>query len=291
MHRRYEHTNIPIELLRTLVVITDVGSFSEAARALGVSQAAVSSQVKRLQLVVGGPVFAKTMGGLTLTDRGKLVKRQAQAILEANDRILALSGSLTKVGQLRIGISIIFAEAILNNPAMQNVLLGTNVWCDTGEELSKGLADGYIDVACIISPSPELFHCEYSWTEQIIWLKAPEFTLSPLDPIPLVGCPEMLIDRIAISHLERQHVGFEMVFSTPHVATRLSAIRAGLGCGVFVERFAPKDIKAARMSSLPGLPSLTAGIYTSTNADREKVKPVIDALTWLRPAEQTRRRA
>jgi DNA-binding transcriptional LysR family regulator len=47
-------TNIPTELLRTFVAVVDMRSFTRAAQSLGITQPAVSAQVKRLQQLLGG---------------------------------------------------------------------------------------------------------------------------------------------------------------------------------------------------------------------------------------------
>ncbi len=59
MHRRYQHINIPTEIVRTLVVIAEMGSFSKAGEKLGLSQPAISAQMKRLQVLVGGTIFER----------------------------------------------------------------------------------------------------------------------------------------------------------------------------------------------------------------------------------------
>lgn len=70
MHRRYEHVNIPIEIIRTFVCVEENGSFSKAGHTLGLSQPAITAQMKRLQIIVGAAVFDRARGGVTLTERG-----------------------------------------------------------------------------------------------------------------------------------------------------------------------------------------------------------------------------
>lgn len=92
MHWRYQNINIPTEVVRTVVAISELGSFSKAGARLGLSQPAISAQMKRLQMLVGGDVFERTGGGLSLTPKGRLVLTQARKLLEANDQILSIGG-------------------------------------------------------------------------------------------------------------------------------------------------------------------------------------------------------
>ena len=62
--------NIPTELLRTLVSVVDQRSFTKAAHSLGVTQPAVSAQVKRLQFLLGYEILDKSAPGVSLTPRG-----------------------------------------------------------------------------------------------------------------------------------------------------------------------------------------------------------------------------
>ena len=45
MYRRNQHVNIPIEIVRTVVAISETGSLSKAGERLGLSQPAISSQM------------------------------------------------------------------------------------------------------------------------------------------------------------------------------------------------------------------------------------------------------
>lgn len=113
MHRRYDKNHVPIELLRTLVVIAEVNSFTRAGDRLGLTQSAISAQVKRLQKLIGGTLFDKASGGHFLNARGVMVNRYAQRILQANDQLLSLSGAQSSSHLVRIGLPATFADVLL----------------------------------------------------------------------------------------------------------------------------------------------------------------------------------
>src|SRR6201991_4215036 len=114
MHRRHQYLNIPIEIVRTVVAISETGSLSKAAERLGLSQPAISSQIKRLQSLVGGSLFLKTANGATLTELGKLALQQARRILEANDQILGLGGVDSRPLR-RIGVAGVLAKRLFES--------------------------------------------------------------------------------------------------------------------------------------------------------------------------------
>src|SRR3984957_17666345 len=93
MHRRHQHLNIPIEIVRTVVAISETGSLSRAGERLGLSQPAVSAQMKCIKTFLGGEIFRKTPNGTAPTPLGKLVLDQARRMLEANDQMLRLGGT------------------------------------------------------------------------------------------------------------------------------------------------------------------------------------------------------
>src|ERR1700691_4805150 len=63
MHRRHEYLNVPIEVVRTVVAISETGSLSKAGERLGLSQPAVSGQMKRIQNLLGGGSSGKRHTG------------------------------------------------------------------------------------------------------------------------------------------------------------------------------------------------------------------------------------
>ncbi len=71
----------------------------------------MSSQIKRLEQLVGGSLFSKTPNGSCPTDLGKLVLAQARKIIEANDQVrLRSAGADNHVDRLRLGLSVVLAQ-------------------------------------------------------------------------------------------------------------------------------------------------------------------------------------
>lgn len=100
-----------IRHLRTLAEIAERGSFSAAAEALGISQPAVSQQMRALERDVGETLIDRSGRGVQLTDRGRVVLRYAQRMLALSDefhRELAdsegeLHGALVVVSSTGLG--------------------------------------------------------------------------------------------------------------------------------------------------------------------------------------------
>ena len=77
--------------LRVFVTVAELGSFSAAARELGVSQPAVSQNVAELERQVGTALFERNKSSLSITPAGENLKKYAAEILHwygaANDSL------------------------------------------------------------------------------------------------------------------------------------------------------------------------------------------------------------
>src|SRR4051794_1942869 len=101
--------------LRTLSEVADRGSFSAAAEALGVSQPAVSQQIRALEREIGEPLLDRGGRRARLTERGVMVHRYAQRMLALSDefqRELA-DGDGELSGSLVVGSSTGLGEHVL----------------------------------------------------------------------------------------------------------------------------------------------------------------------------------
>lgn len=96
-----------IQQLRTFVAVVDHGSFSAAARVLGISQPAVTMQMQALETDVGATLVDRRYRRVEVTEAGHVLLPHARKVLEqiehARDEIGSLSGAIT--GRLRIAAS------------------------------------------------------------------------------------------------------------------------------------------------------------------------------------------
>src|SRR5690242_7263425 len=97
-------TNIPTDLLRTLVAVADLRSFTKAATSLGVTQPAVSAQIKRLQSLLASELFDRSTPGIMLTPQGERIVAYARRMLSINDQIVEIGGeNLAPERIIRVG--------------------------------------------------------------------------------------------------------------------------------------------------------------------------------------------
>jgi len=139
--------------LNHLVAVARLGSFTAAARSIGLTQSAVTKGVADLERQLGFAIFHRTARGVLLTERGRdFVDRAARLLEDARD---LLRGDASKddryAGVLRIGVCPAMLEWQLVNPIAQLVRRYPSTRFDiTGssfERMIQQLRNGAVDVA------------------------------------------------------------------------------------------------------------------------------------------------
>lgn len=256
MHRRYNYLNVPIEIVRTVVAISETGSLSKAGERLGLSQPAVSAQMKRIQNLLGGEIFSKTPNGAAPTHLGKMVLNQARRMLDANDQMLRLGGTADGPQPLRFGISTLLVKQFLqheNAESMTDIVMHT----DNSLGITKGLIDGYIDIACVLENLEVAANVSdlvvNEREDPLVWVRSRDFVLSPGASIPLLTWPG---DDIMIRTLTRKGSSYRIVFNSPDYHAKIMALEAGIGLAALPSRMIPSSLVQAKEYYLPPLPSV-----------------------------------
>jgi DNA-binding transcriptional LysR family regulator len=148
-----------IRQLRALAAIAETGTFTAAAARVHVTQAAISMQIRQLELETNSLLFVRTPRRCVLTHAGELLLERARRILREHDSALAelaeLSG--TSHGRLRLGS----ASAMFSSDQLPLILKELRERCEnvdvtvtsgTSQSLVKQIMAGELDIAFISLP-------------------------------------------------------------------------------------------------------------------------------------------
>src|SRR5215467_13248003 len=217
--RRGGMVNIPTELLRTLVFVVDQRSFTKAAQSLGITQPAVSAQIKRLQFLLGYELLDKSAPGVGLAPGGEMVVAHARRMLSVNDQIAQLGGGQPTAQTVRVAMPGDFAgtriPATLARfrrrwPGIRFAASATSF-----ENTLRGLRQGDIDLAVAIANSKPAIEAQHLWIDQAVWVRSDATQLDPVGPVPLVSFGEDCSCRYtAVNALHRVGRECDFVFTS-----------------------------------------------------------------------------
>ena len=278
-------TNVPTDLLRTLVTVVDLRSYTRAAASLGITQPAVSAQIKRLQILLGTELFARGTNGLGLTPHGELVVGQARRLLSLNDEIVAAGRrSLPSEEMVRIGTPSDFVASVLpetlasfreRHPNIRFI-----VRSDFPDPLVRQLYAGEIDI---------LFHltqnrprdARHSQEQELVWVRASSpMQLDLSRPIPLVANSNASIyNQLQVNTLRAAGLDSEQVFTGPSMHSRRNAVAAGLGVMLFTRRRASAvGLTPWDDGPLPKSKPLYSCVYVRESRARELYEQLADEM-------------
>jgi DNA-binding transcriptional LysR family regulator len=277
-------TNIPTELLRALIAVVDHRSFTKAASALGITQPAVSAQLKRLQFLLGCDVFDRSSHGVKLTPQGERVATYARRLLSINDQIVHIGGEGPRPELvIRVGTPSDFVASLLPDTLAHF----RERWPDvrfivrTGyfDGLARELRGGNLDL--LVGLSLERPHdARHSWALETVWVRGLTTEIDFHRPVPLVSDGEgSVYHRLAVQVLKNAGFDWEDVFTGPSIMSLRSAVVAGFGVMPTIRRRA-NDIGLVIWDDapLPKLPDLYSGIYLREGGPRAAYEQLADEI-------------
>jgi DNA-binding transcriptional LysR family regulator len=284
--------NVPTELLRTLVTVVDQRSFTRSAQMLGVTQPAVSAQIKRLQMLLGCDIFDKSAPGVALTQSGELVVRHARQLLSLNDRIVDIASPHGPECLVRIGVPGDLAAELFPRLLADFRLRYPNrsfrVWSGRYNELLRQLREGDLDIMVSVHDMPPAADVAHVWTAPLMWAKNAKLSLDPSLPVPLVSFgEECAAHRVAVASLQAAGLDYELVFNGPSVTGLIAAVAAGLGVTLLSAGRLPRPgIETWEGGPAPIMPSLYCAIHVRAGCGAE-YRDLADTLAAaLRPSAE-----
>ncbi|MFE3444903.1 LysR family transcriptional regulator [Nocardia sp. NPDC059180] len=256
--------DVDTRLLRYFAVVADEGNLSRAAERLYVSQPSLTKQIRRLEELLGVPLFVRSRAGMTLTEPGQVLARSVPSLLVDWQRVVTevKTAAAEHARVLRVGFlasaaneatpDIIGAFSELR-PGWRVEMRQSSWWDPTA-----GLAAGDVDVALLRVPFPG----QESWGIEVLLTEPRGVMLPSTHPLagaetiafpqlwdePFIAAPDTTGEwrDYWLATGERQGHPVRIGAVTEHTDEWLSAIANGYGVAL-----APES--AARYFQRPGV--------------------------------------
>jgi DNA-binding transcriptional LysR family regulator len=251
--------NLPMDLLRAFVSVSQLRSFTKAGELLGRSQPAVTLKIKRLEELVDQKLFLRGGKSLELSDSGIALYNYAKQILTLNDLAISQISKSTVHGKIRLGIPSEFATVLLPKiisrfaKAYPNVALEVN--CELSKYLLTRAGRESHDLILVLADQDTNLDGDLVKTDELVWVSSKKFNRTKKDAVPLIVASEGCIYRhTAITGLSNASLSWKIVYTNPDLTGIQYAIQEGLGVTVLSRSIVPENLHI--LSASAGLPSL-----------------------------------
>jgi DNA-binding transcriptional LysR family regulator len=272
--------------LRVFVKVAEVQSFTEAAKALGLTQPSVSSLIQGLVDELEYELFERHGIKISLTPEGAVFARRAR------DALAIIDGTKNEIDELHGLKKGTVQQFKKDHPGIQVVLK-----IQSNNSLERQLLEREIDLALLSgAPHSPLLRSEVYLEEQIVAIAPPHHplarkrgvTLRMLAKEPLVASDSGIQTRDMVEQrFARKGVAFTAAIEVSGQIGARDAIRNavanGLGIGFIAHCHVIGDVEAGRVKILnvPEL-NLKRVIYIVTHKNRQITPPVQAFKDFLR---------
>jgi DNA-binding transcriptional LysR family regulator len=261
---------LPIDLLRTFSTVTETGSFTRAGESLFKTQSAISMQMKRLESVVGQPLFRKKGRTFELTPAGETLLEHAARILAAHNEAIAEFVNPGLRGRVRFGCAEDYASRflpeVLSGFRTAYPSIRVDIKSAPDQELYQELRKEKLDL-CLLEGMVDrgtLVH-----REPVVWVASRNGTAHAENPLPLAvyhdGC---LYRKWAEQALRKAGRRYWIAFSSPSLSSILAAVKAGLAVAPIGGGLQDESLRIlGPESGFPLLPVSEVTLHKSRSAD------------------------
>ncbi|SEW15406.1 DNA-binding transcriptional regulator, LysR family [Luteibacter sp. 329MFSha] len=238
---------LPTDLLRSFVVVARTGSFTVASEHLCLSQSTVSQHVRRLEDLVGLPLFDRDTRNVRLSQQGDTLHRYALRILDLMDEAMTSVCGPPLSGTVRVGLPEDFASsrlaAALASFVQRNPEVELVITTGLSGELFRGLSEGRHDLvfAKRLSGSRRGYVVR---TEPLHWCgsaTAPRPVGEAMIPLAVHPQPSISRERI-FEALNAAGRPYRIAVVSSSVLVVHAAVMAGLGISAFTGYAMPEGL-------------------------------------------------
>lgn len=270
-------------LLRTFLAVAQGLSFTRAAAELGISQPAVSQQIRRLEDAAGRQLISRDTRTLRLTDNGEAMAGFARTILSAQDEAVRYFTGSAMGGRLRFGAADELAlgelPTILRNFRQLYPRINLELTVTQSVTLLRRLQGNHLDLV-FINQEADSDVGRMVRRDPMVWVGLDGLEPDPAQPLPLVTYLAPSFTRsTAIGALTDAGRSWRITCNTRQVNGILAAVRAGLGVSVLARSRIPPDLRdVTGRLGLPALPDVEMALVANPSSASEPVEALSKAI-------------
>jgi len=242
---------LDLELLRTFAMVAKTGELKKAAEAIFRSQAAVSMQMKKLEVLVGCTLMERSNRGIQLTDAGKTLLGYSEQFLKLNNATLSALNERDLSGQFNFGVPTDYAQDFLNcfMPILSREIpnLEARIVCDRSRNLRNMLKVGELDIA-IVAGEADYPDGLLLWSERLIWSVSTHINLDDLKEVPVaIYDDNCIVSDLCLSGLKNSNLSYRQVLSSPILENVATAVYSGFAIALLPESM----VDAGKIQEVP----------------------------------------
>lgn len=217
---------------------------------------------------------------INLTEVGRQLLARAQQILAENDRRIRSSDTTGQDGPIRIGISSMLLNFLVDHPA--NAFLdNASVTSDICSKIVKAFDDDAVDVAMVMDVNNHRSiladDLVAEFDVEFAWMQAANFKREPNAPIPLATWPP---DRhIILNALADDGRAYKIMFAGPDYSSKFTAVRSGQCLAVVPRGAIASPFVEAEDELLPPIAARKILLAVSGDPNSERYKHVVAVLS------------
>lgn len=244
-------------LLQAFLAVADQRSFTRAAASLNRTQSAISAQIKRLEDLVGLPLFNRTTTRVELSAAGEGLVGYARRIISLGDEAVRRLRQHDVAGRVRLGVMDDYGTLVLP-PILKTFCAaypGVELQMETGLTSAMiGRAGRSYDVVLAMHARGDKMGT-FLRRERALWVGSEAIDPRELDPLPVALYPRgCLFREWALEALDRAQRRWRLAFVSHSLAAVEAIAAQGLAVTVVKESTAPRSLKV--LSAAAGLPPL-----------------------------------
>jgi DNA-binding transcriptional LysR family regulator len=278
---------VELHQLQCFIAVLEEGGFKRATARLGITQPALSYQIRRLEEELGVQVFHRGPAGITPTEAGRILLEHAHqviaAVREAHQAVREMSSGVT--GEIRIGtikcVGTYFLPQVLCEIRSKHPMVRPKLLYRDSGELLESLAASRLDVALVVDPVPDpRFTHRNVFEEQISLVSGPghrfygraSLDLSELSDVQFVALsPQTSAGALIRTYLDRVGISVVPSVTTDNVETVKRMVEAGMGVAFLPDMATSDDVtpegKPGRLARSVVEPTLSLPLVLVTVKD------------------------